>query len=771
MGLQYNNSGNNDTNHLKDLFPDEETHSLKDYVNIIRHHLVSVMIISLTILVLSIIYAATATDIYKANTVLKISEPKGSILDASSFLPEFGGGNQADRFIANEIETIKNITITEQVATEIMDSFITSKNNEMFSLVVDKNYFSDKKKGLKSYDNILKVLEDKVSVEQKRGLDFIEISVESPSPYEASLIANTYTKVYREFNLLDNRKQVSKVKEFLFSQRNEKLEQLIQSEDNLTNYQRKGGVVELGEQAKALIETITDLETKVNSSQVELSIAKENLNQYKDELKKKDPTISEYLENKTAEPYLARLQEQIAEVETQKDIAMANSSKNAGSNKELIKQYDDKLADLKKKLKESMQEYKATILAASPEEIKSLTQKIFEEQIKFQAHEASYNKLKGFLNGYEKRFESLPEKTIGLARYQREQMANEKLYLLLEEKYQEALINEQSTTGSVLVLNFARTPKEPSKPNRKLIVLIGLVLGLGLAVGYALILNYFDRRIKTPEDIEDRNINLIGWVPRVKTISGETNKKGKEFIISDNADSVASEAFKAIRTRIRYSMIDGEAKSILITSSAPGEGKSTIAVNLAGSFALANKRTVILDCDLRKPRVHSIFNEKRFPGFTDYFIGRASFEEIERKTIVENLSMITAGTIPPNPSEILDSRGMKSFMKKLSNEFDIIIVDSPPILTVTDAEILSKLVDETILVVSANSTDSDLMTKAVSLLKSGQESSFIGALLNNFELQNSYGSYYKYAYIYARNGQNQNGKSKVKSKSELEKPK
>lgn len=766
MGLQYNNPGNNDTNHLKDLFPDEETHSLKDYVNIIRNHMISVMIISLTILVLSIIYAATATDIYKANTVLKISEPQGSILDASSFLPEFGGGNQADRFIANEIETIKNITITEQVATEIMDSFITSKNNEMFSLVVDKDYFGEKKKGLKTYDDILKILEDKVSVEQKRGLDFIEISVESPSPYEASLIANTYTKVYREFNLLDNRKQVSKVKEFLFNQKNEKLDQLIQSEDNLTNYQRKGGVVELGEQAKALIETITDLETRVNSSQVELSIAKENLKQYKDELKKKDPTISEYLENKTAEPYLTRLQAQIAEVETQKDIALSNSSKNTGSNKDLIKQYDNKLSDLKKKLNDSMQEYKATILAASPEEIKSLTQKIFEEQIKFQAHEASFNKLNGFLSGYENRFNSLPEKTIGLARLQREQMANEKLYLLLEEKYQEALINEQSTTGSVLVLNFARTPKEPAKPNRKLIVLIGLVLGIGLAIGYALVLNYFDRRIKTPEDIEEKNINLIGWVPKVKTISGEANKKGKEFIISDSADSVASEAFKAIRTRIRYSMIDGEAKSILITSSAPGEGKSTIAVNLAGSFALANKRTVILDCDLRKPRVHSIFNEKRFPGFTDYFIGRATFEEIERKTIVENLSMITAGTIPPNPSEILDSRGMKSFLKKLSNEFDIIIVDSPPILTVTDAEILSKLVDETILVVSANSTDSDLMTKSVALLKSGQESSFIGALLNNFELQNSYGSYYKYAYIYARNGQNQNGKAKVKMKSE-----
>ncbi len=338
-------------------------------------------------------------------------------------------------------------------------------------------------------------------------------------------------------------------------------------------------------------------------------------------------------------------------------------------------------------------------------------------------------------------------------------MAYEKLYLLLEEKYQEALINEQSTTGSVLVLNQARVPKEPAKPNRKLIILIGLVLGIGLAIGYALVLNYFDKRVKTPEDIEDKNINLLGWVPKVATIS-QNGKKGKEFIVANKSDSVASEAFKALRTRIRYSMVEGEAKTILITSSAPGEGKSTIAVNLAGSFALANKRTVIIDCDLRKPRVHSIFNEKRFPGFTDYFVGSATFEEIERKTDVENLSFITAGTIPPNPSEILDSRGMKTFLKKLSNEFDVVIVDSPPVLTVTDAEILSRLVDETILVVSANSTDTDLMNKSVALLKHGEDSSFVGALLNNFEVQNSYGSYYKYAYSYARNGQSKSSKSK-----------
>lgn len=752
------NLNGNDLQYMKELMFEEETHSLKDYINIIRQHQIAVMFISLIVLALAVVYAVTATDIYKANTILKISEPQGSVLDAS-FLPEFGGGSKADRFIANEIETIKNITITEQVATEIMDSFIVANNNEMFSLIVDKDYFDKGRNGLKEYDNIIKILENKVSIEQKRGLDFIEISVESPSPYEASLIANTYANVYKDFNLLDNRKQVSRVKDFLFGQRTEKLNELIDAEDKLKDYQLKGGVIELGEQAKSLIETITDLESKINSTTVELSIAKENLSQFKEELRKKDPTLSQYLENKSAEPYLTRLQEQIAEIQTQKDIALSTAKTKGMNNPQLIKSYDEKLADLREKLNRSVKEYQTSILASSPEEIKSLTQQIFEEQVKYQALQASYDKLNGFLRGYERRFDSLPERTIDLARLEREKMAYEKLYLLLEEKYQEALINEQSTTGSVLVLNQARVPKEPAKPNRKLIILIGLVLGIGLAIGYALVLNYFDKRVKTPEDIEDKNINLLGWVPKVATIS-QNGKKGKEFIVANKSDSVASEAFKALRTRIRYSMVEGEAKTILITSSAPGEGKSTIAVNLAGSFALANKRTVIIDCDLRKPRVHSIFNEKRFPGFTDYFVGRVTFEEIERKTDVENLSFITAGTIPPNPSEILDSRGMKTFLKKLSNEFDVVIVDSPPVLTVTDAEILSRLVDETILVVSANSTDTDLMNKSVALLKHGEDSSFVGALLNNFEVQNSYGSYYKYAYSYARNGQSKSSKSK-----------
>jgi len=745
-----NDIGNNDIAYIKQMLEEEETHSLTDYINIFRHYLLPILIISITVLSSAIFYAITATNIYKASTMLKISKPQGNILE-SPLMPEFGNFG-ADRFIANEIETIKNIAIREQVATEIIDSFSNAKNHDMFSLVLDKGYFeSEKNAKIKSFDQILKMLEKKVSVEQKRGLDFIEISVESPSPREASLIANTYARVYKKFNLLDNRKQVSKVKEFLEKQKEEKLNELIAAEDRLKNYQLKGGVIQLDEQAKSLIETITDLQSKINSTAIEMSIAKENLISYKEELKKKDPTLSNYLDNKSKEPYLQKLQEQIADIEARKDFALSSTS-NKTKNPNLVREYDKKLKDLKGKLKDKIDEYQAYLLAATPEEIKTLTQKIFEEQVKYEALSASYSKLKSFVKTYEHKFDSLPQRTIGLARLTREVKSFEKLYVLLEQKYQEALINEQSTTGNVLILNLARVPKEPAKPNRKLIILIGLVLGLGLAFAYALIVNYFDKRVKSPEDIENKNINLLGWVPKVDNIKS-LSQNGTELIVG-NADSVASEAFKALRTRIRYSKIEGQTKTILITSSAPGEGKSTIASNLAGSFAIANRRTVIVDCDLRKPRIHNIFNQKRFPGFTDYFVGRATFEEIVRESHLENLSFIPAGTIPPNPSEILDSRGMKSFIRKLSTEFDLVIIDSPPVLTVTDAEILSRLVDETILVVCADQTDIDLMIKAVTLLKSGEDSSFIGTLLNKFEIQSSYGSYYKYVYAYARsNGQ------------------
>jgi tyrosine-protein kinase Etk/Wzc len=182
-----------------------------------------------------------------------------------------------------------------------------------------------------------------------------------------------------------------------------------------------------------------------------------------------------------------------------------------------------------------------------------------------------------------------------------------------------------------------------------------------------------------------------------------------------------------------------------------------VSINIAGSFAKANKKTVVLDCDLRKPRTHKVFKAKRYPGFTDYFLGNVEFDKIINKSELPNLDFITAGTIPPNPSEILGSDQMQAFLEKLNGIYDLVVMDSPPIIAVTDSEILSRITDVSILVASAEETDIELMTKAAELLDH-EKNSFIGVVLNKFSYRSGYGSYYKYYYYYAHNDDNKDGK-------------
>lgn len=733
-----------------------EANTFKDYLNLIRNNAVPILLITLTGLLVSIIYAIKAPDIYKSTTILKVSKPQGSILQ-SPLIPDmqdFG----SDRFVANEIEILKSLTVREKVSKSLAEEFNKSQNKSKFYLVLDRD-FGSSRAGLpiKSEFALAEMLRKAVTIEQKRGLDIVEISIESPSPYEAALIVNKYAEAYRSINLQISREQLTTVKDFLIDQRKEKQEELRKAEENLRSYQQAGGIVALDEQAKTLIEQLSKFDADKNAAAIDLVVSNKNLSQYKEELKRQDPKLADYLESFVAEPYLKTLQEQIAKLEIQKAIALAD--KESSSVKNIVTEYDAKITALRQQVDQKKSVYKAGILASNPEAIKLLSQKIIEEEIKNQAARLTSQELSSIVNSYEKRFNSLPAATIEFARRERERAAVEKLYLLVEEKYQEAQINEQSQPGNVLIVDTARIPQKPSKPNRNLIVVIGLMLGFGMGVGFAFVRNYFDNTVKTPEDIERKNINVLAWIPQIEGL-GVNGNKDYEFIVAKRPDAIPSEAFRALRTRVQFSKFDKDSlRTILVTSSAPQEGKTTVTTNLAGSFAQAGKRTIIVDCDLRKPRLHNVFRANRYPGFTDYVFGQVSFEEIIRESEVPDLHYVTAGTIPPNPSEILGSSQLEDFILKLKEMYDIILLDSPPIIAVTDSEILSRLVDASMLVVSANTTEIDLMEKSVELLRH-EKNTFIGVILNNFSYRSGYGSYYKYYYYYSRpnNGEKESKK-------------
>ena len=248
-------------------------------------------------------------------------------------------------------------------------------------------------------------------------------------------------------------------------------------------------------------------------------------------------------------------------------------------------------------------------------------------------------------------------------------------------------------------------------------MITGLLIGLGLALGFVLVKNYFDDTIKTPEDIEKKNGHVLAWIPKVEELNGKSGN-GADFIIVRNPSSIASESIRALRTRVQFSKKNKEAlKTILVTSPSPQEGKSTIALNLAGSFAHSNRKTLLIDADLRKPRLHQVFNRDKQPGLVDYIVGETPLDKILLPTETKNLFLITSGLIAPNPAEILDSVEMDELLKKLRNDFEYIIIDTPPIVAVTDAEILARKVDGSIMVCSYKKTQSALLNRGVNLVR------------------------------------------------------
>ncbi len=741
----------NKNNNMKKKQIKENT--FREYIVLIRSNLLVFLLISGIIVSASIIYAITSEDIYKSSTVLKISQPKGNILESPI---EMGfQSNTSDRFIANEIEAMKNVTIRQEVARVMIDTIKSEGNTDGLDILL---YDDAKKVGndismLRSEGSIAVVLST-VEIEQKNGLDYIEIIAESPSPEEAALIANSYAKVYRDFNLMDNRKQLTNIKDFLKKQVLERRNELIAAENAIKDYKLKGGVVQLDQQAQMLLSRMDNFESKQNEAKIDMSIAEKKLNAYKDELERKNPSVAEFVESERAKLNLEQMQAEIAGLKKTRD-------KLRNPTPDVVEQYNDKIDNLTNKLNKNIEEYRGLILSASPEDMKGISEKILEQEVVYSSLRASYDQTRNIVSQYESEFNRLPARTLDLARLEREKSAAESMYQILEQKYQEALINEQSTIGNVLIMNTAEVPFRPAEPNRGMIIFMGLILGFGSAFSFVYFRDYLDRRVKSPEDIEKLNINILGWIPKIPGLKGK-KPKSSEFIAARESNTINSEAFKTLRTRIQFSRIHKSTQSILITSSAPGEGKTMTSANLAASFAQANKKTVIIDCDLRKPRIHSFFNVREYPGLTNYFFGRAKFDEIVRRSEVENLDYITAGVIPPNPSEIIGSPEMQEFVEKLKETYDKIILDAPPIMSVSDAEVLSRIVDASILVVSADSTEIDWVLDSTDLLKH-EHDSFIGVILNNFNYKSGYHSYYKYHSYYSKTGSNIEGKILKKS--------
>lgn len=291
---------------------------------------------------------------------------------------------------------------------------------------------------------------------------------------------------------------------------------------------------------------------------------------------------------------------------------------------------------------------------------------------------------------------------------------------------------------NIQVIDEAQVPNNPVKPRPMLNMAIAGVLGLMVGVFVSFLLEFLDTTIKTPEDVEDHlDLSVIGAIPKMD---------GDESTIVSLASPKAptTEAFRTLRTNIQFSSIDKEIKTIIITSSTPSEGKSTTAVNLAGIIAQGEKKVLLIDCDLRKPKIHNIFNISNREGLTNVLVGNKKIEEVAYKYEgFKNLEIITSGPVPPNPAELLGSDRMKRFLVEVREKYDMVILDTPPVGVVTDSAVLSTIADGLIVVAAVAQTDMEDVIRGKELLDK-VKANIIGVVLNKVPIGGR--SSYKYGY-------------------------
>lgn len=229
---------------------------------------------------------------------------------------------------------------------------------------------------------------------------------------------------------------------------------------------------------------------------------------------------------------------------------------------------------------------------------------------------------------------------------------------------------------------------------------------------------------------------------RKKTKGTRPTTLARKLITIQSPKSVVSEQFKTIRTNINFSMPDQDIKTIIVTSSTPGEGKSTVSSNSAVVFAQSGKRVLLIDADMRKPTAHHTFGFRNTAGLSTLLTRQHTIEQVVNKTEVEGLEVITSGPIPPNPAELLGSKTMDQLIPQLTERYDLVIFDAPPVLSVTDAQIMSHKCQGTILVVNSGKAEKDGVIKAKEALVSSQ-ANILGVVLNNYVLEKDH-YYYQY---------------------------
>jgi capsular exopolysaccharide synthesis family protein len=697
---------------------------LKDLIRILRRRK-NIILFSMVVLgILSVIFAKIQSPslLYRATAKVTYDQTR-SLAGITSPIYYFSPYDN----INSQTKIITSFPVLEKTAKKLgyLDSKLASTD-----ILKSKEHMA-----------VISSLESQVTCEIEENTNIINIMVTSVDSQMASDIANAVAESYRDYNREEINKRTLDTRQFIEKQLSLVSGRLKEAEENLKNFQQDRNIVVLDAQTNNDLNSLAVLETeyeRLNRENSDLSAFKKRVSSKTVSGKEIFPILEEDINSN-----LFTLNGELHKLMLERDELMTVYTVN-----------HPKVVDLNDKINNVL-----TLIN------NDITSRISSNGVMM----ANLNK---DIGKYKGRAAEYPADNLNLAKYQREVELQSNLYAELSSKYQEILIQESGMVEEVGIVAPALVPESPINPPKIFSSLfIGMLLGLFLGIFFAIVMENLDTSIGTIEDVESYlEIPVLGVIP---SITAGTERKGEEtpvdqrksslLIITMDPKSPIIEAYRSLRTNIVFLHQEKGIKTFMITSSSLQEGKTINCINIAITLALGGYRTLLVEADLRRATVAKVFGIERSPGLSEVILGIVPWRQVTRDindillgglemdTLMKspelaNLSIITSGAFPTNPSELLSSHQMAKFIEEIKAEYDLIVFDTTPVLPVTDAVLLSQKVEGVILLYEVGKIARGVLKRTKSHLDT-VKANILGIILNN--VRPEYGpEYYDYHYQY-----------------------
>lgn len=709
-----------------------EKNSLREYWRIIKRH--KWVVISTLIILVAVVTIATylTRPVYRATVKVEIGKETERVMAG----PRIMEVETANVFNPLYMQTQVEILQSRDLARRIIQK-LNLANNDEFQIKA-KTPLSENEREVLLVNNF----QSRYDVSVGRMSRVVSISFDAYNKELAAAVANTAADQYINFSSENRMQGVESAKDFLKQKLKEAEEELRKSEGAYNQYLSSHQIISV-DMDKGNI--TLDRASELNKQLVEV----ENERRQAEAVYQRSREVApDDLPQVLGDPMVQSIARELSKQEQD----LANLSAKYQPNYPAVKQVQEQVNDLKNQLKEAKQkvvknvETQYEVARRKEADLKIALTQSKGEAIQQNREAVELNVIKQKLD------------------------IDRKIYEDLLQRSRQAGVESEFSPSNIRKIQTAEVPIAPVKPNKPLNIGLSVLIGLALGIGLAFFIEYLNNTINTAEDVERiTHLPPLGAIPSLQSLTkrkalayGYGARKSNALALSSNGnggpsshelvsshDSLSSyaESYRALRTSLLLSSAEHAPRTMLITSSHPGEGKTTIVANTAISLAQTGARVIVLDGDMRRPRCHKILSTKNDVGLSTYLSRDIPLDEvIQEGPEIPNLHVIPAGPVPPNPSELLSSVKLRILLAQLQDRYDHIVIDSPPVIHVTDALIISPQVDGVALVVKSGHTPREAVVRSKQALTDVNAKIF-GVVLNHVDLDRE-GYYYNYKYSY-----------------------